>query len=126
MVNDLDFSVIYALRGLQAAQKSHVEFTSQQALLSEEQHINLMQKLCEATGKMTLLAKKLKTLMNFMLQPYGGLTDQSFLNIPDFSYLVNPPDLSFFWWDGPFYTSLSSLCVTIYAMDNQHQKVALI
>ena len=90
-----DFSVIEALKELQAAQKSHIEFTSQQALLSEERHTNLMQELRESTGKTTLLAEKLETLVNVgTLQPYGGLIDQSLSNM-DFSYLVNPPDPSF-------------------------------
>jgi len=94
MVKDLEFSVIDALRGLQAAQKRHVEITTQQAVLSEERHTGLMQGLHEATGNMTLLSQKVENLTNVMLQSYGGLPvlDQS---LPDFSYSVNPPDLSF-------------------------------
>jgi len=92
--SESDFSVIDASRGLQAAQKSHIEFTSRQALLSEEQHTNLLQELREATGKVTLLAEKLDTVVNVVLQPQGGLTDQN-INNPYFPYIGNPPDPSF-------------------------------
>lgn len=93
-----DFNIIDALKGLQATQKSHVEFTNRQALVSEERHTNLMQELHEVTGAMTLMAEKFKTLVNHVtLQPDGGPMDQSLLNtnMPDFSYLVNPTDPSF-------------------------------
>jgi hypothetical protein len=95
-VKDLEFSVIDALRGLQAAQKRHVEITTQQGVLSEERHTSLMQGLREATGKMTLLSQKVENLTNVMLQSYGGLPVQvPNQTLPDFSYLVNPPDPSF-------------------------------
>ncbi len=78
-----DFNVIEALRELQADQKRHVEFTSRQALLSEERHTDLMQKI-------TLLTEKVETLVNVVtLQPYGGLTDQSITNM-DFSSFSEP------------------------------------